>query len=430
MREALLADLDGPTLERLAYDWQTWARDDQLPPIAAPDGEPWRTWLFLGGRGAGKTRAGAEWLRAQALGQAPLADAPARRLALIGPSQHHVRTVMLDGVSGLFACHTDAERPELISSRNELVWPNGAIAHLFSAENPEALRGPQFEAAWCDELCSWAKPITTWDNLQLALRIGDTPRAAVTTTPKNHPIFKRILADPTTALTRAKTTDNAANLSKRYIAEMARRYAGTTLGLQELDGELVDEPVGTLWRRHWLDQGRVVRRPEMTRIVVAVDPPISSNPNSDSCGLIVAGLGIDGRAYVLADRTLNGREPHIWARAAVVLYREFKADRIVAEGNQGGDLVSTVLRTIDNSVPVKIVKATRSKWLRAEPVSALYAEGRVVHVGEFPGLEAQMLALAADGTVNGRSPDRVDALVWAITELLIVPATPPTIRTL
>ena len=429
-REALLADLEPETLERLAYDWQTWARDDQLPPITAPGGEPWRTWLFLGGRGAGKTRAGAEWLRAQALGIAPLAETPARRLAVIGPSLDHVRAVMLDGVSGLFACHPDQERPILIASRNELQWPNGAIAHLYSADNPETLRGPQFEAAWCDELCRWSRPTQAWDNLQLALRLGDNPRAVVTTTPKAMPIFRRLITDSSTVLTRARTVDNSAFLSRRYIDDVTRRYGGTTLGQQELDGELIDAPAGTLWRRHWLDQGRTARAPEMTRIVVAVDPPVTSNPNSDACGIIAAGIGIDGRAYVLADRTVRGREPHMWARAAIALYRDMQADRIVAEGNQGGDLVASVLHQVDPSVPVKMVRATRSKWVRSEPVAALYAEGRVVHVGEHGPLEIEMLSLGPDGTVNGRSPDRVDALVWAITELLVVTVTAPTVRLL
>jgi phage terminase large subunit-like protein len=425
-----LAGLDAADLERLAYDWQLWAHDSQLPPAVALSNEAWRTWLFLGGRGAGKTRAGAEWVRAQALGLEPFATTPARRIALVGPTQAHVRAVMIEGISGLLAIHPAAERPLFHAGKGELVWPNGAIAQIYSAEDGESLRGPQFEIAWCDELCRWRRPVHTWDMLQLALRLGDNPRAAITTTPKNLALLKRLIADPSTVTTHATTADNGANLAATFVAAMTRRYGGTALGLQELDGQIVDEPAGSLWRRTWIEQGRAARAPELKRVVVAVDPPVTATAQSDSCGIVVAGLGVDNRAYVLDDRTIKGREPIVWARAAIAAYRDFHADRIVAEGNQGGDLVTSVLRQVDPSVPVKIVRASRGKFARAEPVAALYAEGRVVHVGEHNLLEAQLFSFGPDGLPGERSPDRLDALVWAITELLITVPREPTVRTL
>jgi phage terminase large subunit-like protein len=419
-----LASLDPETLAFILSDWQVWARDDQLPPVTTAAGDAWRVWLILGGRGAGKTRAGAEWVRAKALGIAPLGDTPARRIALVGETLADVRRVMIEGVSGLLAIHGADERPELEISKSQLVWPNGAIAQMFSAEDPDSLRGPQFDAAWCDELAKWRRPEETWDMLQFGMRLGASPAIAVTTTPRPLPLLKSIMDDPATVITRAATSANAAHLAPAFIAEMERRYAGTALGRQELLGEIVDEQSGSLWRRDWIAQHRVKECPELTSIVVAVDPPVTATANSDACGIIVAGLGADGRAYIAADRSLQGREPTVWARATVGAYHEFMADRVVAEVNQGGDLVAAVLRQIDEAVPVRSVRATRGKWLRAEPVAALYAEGRVAHVGVFDILEQQMLAFGADGLSHGRSPDRVDALVWALTDLMIDRAAP------
>lgn len=427
---ALLAGLDDDAVRSLSTDWMLWARDDQLPPNALPNGQPWRTWLILGGRGAGKTRAGAEWIRAQALGHAPLARAPARRIAILAETLHQARHVMIEGVSGLLAVHADDERPRYQSSKRELTWPNGAVAQVFSAEEPDALRGPQFAAAWVDELAKWRTPERAWDMLQFALRLGACPQVVVTTTPRSVPLLKAILADPATVTTRAGTIANAANLAPSFVAEMERRYAGTALLRQELYGELIDNPAGALWRHDYIETTRVARAPDLRSIVVAVDPPVTSGASADACGIIVAGLGEDGRAYVLADRTIEGREPQVWARAAIAAYHDFKADRIVAEVNQGGDLVVLVLKQIDDAVPVRKVRATRGKWLRAEPVSALYAEGRVAHVGRFDKLEEQMLGFAADGLFKGRSPDRLDALVWALTDLMLDKPSQPTIRQL
>ncbi|MFV0296913.1 MAG: DNA-packaging protein [Hyphomicrobiaceae bacterium] len=413
----------------MAHDWQLWARDDQLPPLSTASSNPWRTWLLLGGRGSGKTRAGAEWVRAIALGLWR-GEPPARRIALVGPTQAHVRAVMIEGVSGLMAVHPAGERPHLEISRGQLVWPNGAIAQFYSAEDPEGLRGPQFDAAWCDEIGRWKRGHRAWDMLQFGLRLGTLPRQVVTTTPRSTRLMKSIIADEGTAITRARTVDNASNLAPAFIAEVTRIYAGTALGRQELDGEVITERPDSLWQRKWLVESRLARPPELKRIVVAVDPPVTATDNADTCGIVVAGLGPDNRAYVLADRSLQGRDPATWARAVIAAFRDFHADRIVAEANQGGDLVVNVIRQVDGSAPVKKVHASRGKFARAEPIAALYAENRVVHVGEFPALENQMCDFGPEGLSEGRSPDRVDALVWALTELMITTTRDPFIRRL
>jgi len=428
--DALLAFYDACELALIDREWLLWARDDQLPPTPAAAARPWRTWLILGGRGAGKTRAGAEWVRAQALGEPPLAAAPAMRIALVGETILDVRRVMVEGVSGLLAIHSDHERPKFEASKLQLVWPNGAIAQLFSAETPDGLRGPQFDAAWCDEIAKWANAEATWDMLQFALRLGADPRQVVTTTPRPIPLLRKIMADAATVVSRARSSDNALNLAPSFIAELERRYAGTALLRQELEGEIVEERSGALWRRDWIEAVRVASAPELARIVVAVDPPVTATAASDACGIVVAGIGEDGRGYVLADRTVQGREPAQWARAAIAAYHDFSADRLVAEVNQGGDLVTSVLRQIDPAVPIAQVRATRGKWIRAEPVAALYAEGRVVHAGRFDRLEDQMCAFGADGLASGRSPDRLDALVWAITELMLGEHARPAVRML
>lgn len=385
----------------------------------------WRVWLILGGRGAGKTRAGAEWVRAKALGLAPLAERPAERIALVGETIADVRRVMIEGVSGLLSVHSEDERPRFEVSKGQLVWPNGTVAEIFSAESPDGLRGPQFAAAWCDELCKWRHAEATWDMLQFALRLGLQPQAVVTTTPRPLPLLKAIMADGATVTTRAATADNADNLAPSFVAEMQRRYEGTALGRQELFGEVLEELSGGLWRRDWIDDQRVAEAPKLRSVVVAVDPPVTATVASDACGIVVAGLAEDGRVYVVDDRTLQGREPNVWARVVRAAYDDHQADRVVAEVNQGGDLVVTLLRQIDRAMPVRTVRATRGKWLRAEPVAALYAEGRVVHAGRFEALEEQMCAFGADGRASGRSPDRLDALVWAVTDLLIDPPAPP-----
>jgi phage terminase large subunit-like protein len=412
--ERELSDVEQASLEHLLRDWEVWARDDQLPPRDAA----WRTWLILGGRGAGKTRAGAEWVRAQALGLAPFANEPVMRIALVGETYHDARSVMVEGVSGLLAVHARHEQPVFYASRNELIWPNGAIAQLFSAEDPDGLRGPQFGAAWCDEIAKWRHAEDTWDMLQFGLRLGELPRAVVTTTPRANTVLKGLMADETVTVSRARTVDNAANLAGSFLVEMQRRYAGTELGRQELDGELIDELKGTLWQRAWIDEMRCRSMPELSRIVIGVDPPVTTGEKADACGIVIVGRGHDGRGYVLADATVQGLAPNAWARAVLQAYHEFEADRIVAEVNQGGDLVEAVIRQIEPSAPITKVRATRGKWIRAEPIAALYAEERISHVGEFEDLETEMMAFGGDGRASGRSPDRLDALVWALTDLM------------
>jgi phage terminase large subunit-like protein len=352
------------------------------------------------------------------------------RFALVGKTLADVRNVMIEGQSGLLAVHPAHERPVFEPSKRRLTWRNGAVAELFSADEAEALRGPQFTAAWCDELAKWRNAEKAWDMLQFALRLGDAPRACVTTTPRATKLLKSIIADEATVTVNLATADNALNLAPTFLAEMTRRYAGSQIGRQELLGEIVEDANDGLWRRHWIEEARVEAAPEMQRVVVAVDPPVTATASSDACGIVVAGLGVDKRAYVFADRTVQGRTPEVWARAALSAFDDYEADRMVAEVNQGGDLVISVLQQFRQNFPVVKVRATRGKWVRAEPVAALYAEGRVAHVGRLDALEDQMCAFGSDGTVKGRSPDRADALVWAITDLLLSDALKPMVRML
>lgn len=427
-QEPFLKSLKAEELEFLLHDWQLWARDDQLPPAEAQGGGPWTTWLILGGRGAGKTRAGAEWVRGLALGIKPFADAPVERIALIGETLNDARSVMVEGQSGLLAIHAPDERPQFRPSRREIVWPNGAIAQIFSADDPESLRGPQFAAAWADELAKWRYLEESWTMLQFGLRLGAWPRQTVTTTPRPVPLLKSLLADPRTAITRAATDANAANLAPSFLETVVARYRGTRLGRQELDGELIEDRSDALWRRDLIERSRVKAAPPLRQIVVAVDPPVTSGERADACGIVAAGRGEDGRAYVLADATLEGRQPLEWAGAALRLYENLKADRIVAEANQGGDLVLELFRQIAPAAPVKLVRAMRGKFLRAEPAAMLYERGLVSHVGAWPQLEDQMCDFGPDGLSGGRSPDRLDALVWALTELMLCERKEPRIR--
>src|SRR5690606_32684457 len=334
-----------------------------------------------------------------------------------------------EGVSGLMSVYPPGERPKLEASKNQLVWGNGTMAQLFGADDPDSLRGPQFDAAWCDELAKWRRPDLAWDNLQFALRLGRWPQCVVTTTPRPILLLKRIMDDLATAVTHSRTADNARFLSPSFLAEMLRRYGDTALGRQELEGEIVEERLTGLWKRGHIEGSRLLARPELVRIVVAVDPPLTATAASDSCGIVVAGLGVHKRAYVLADRTIQGRDPATWAKAAVAAYHDHEADAIVVETNQGGDLLVQMFKSIDTFVPVKKVHASRGKYVRAEPVAALYAEGRVAHVGEFPELERQMCDFAADGLSQARSPDRLDARVRAVTELMLAARAAPSIRT-
>ena len=408
---------------RFASDFISLAHAHQEPPLRANNGAPWTTWLMLGGRGAGKTRLGAEWVRAQATGALPYAEQRARHIALVGETAHDAREVMIEGPSGILRHAPRAERPSWLSSRRRLDWPNGAVATAFSADDPEQLRGPQFDAAWCDELAKWKQPDETFDNLQFGLRLGPRPRQLVTTTPKPIALIKRLTVDPRTAVTRASTYANAAHLSPAFIEAVIGRYAGTRLGRQEIDGEIIEDRPDALWTRAMIEACRVDAAPPFMRIVVGVDPPAKSHRSSaragaDACGIVAAGISEACTVYVLEDATVQGLQPAGWASRAIALVRRLEADAIVAEVNMGGDMVSAVLKQIDATVPVKTVHATRGKWLRAEPVAAMYAQGKVKHAGAaFAELEDEMCDFGLGGLSGGRSPDRLDALVWAVTEL-------------
>ena len=376
---------------------------------------------MLGGRGAGKTRAGAEWVRAL------VETSAAGRIALVGETFADVREVMIDGPSGLTTL-ARKNAPRYEPSRKRLLWPNGAVAQAFSASEPESLRGPQFDAAWADEVGKWRYAEAAWDMLQFGLRLGDKPRQVVTTTPRPVPILKRLLKDETSVVTRASTYANRANLADAFFRSVIRRYEGTRLGRQELDAELIEDNPDALWSRARLDEMRVRRAPELTRIVVAVDPPATSGPHADECGIVVAGVDAEGRGFVLDDRSMGGLTPLTWASRAAKAYRDFEADRIVAEANQGGEMVGTIMRQVMPTASLKLVRATRGKFLRAEPVAALYERGLVAHVGAFAKLEDQMCDFVPGA---GKSPDRLDALVWALTDLMLsVEAGAPKLRRL
>jgi phage terminase large subunit-like protein len=396
--------------------------EHQVPP----EGN-WRSWVIMGGRGAGKTRAGAEWVRSVVEGARPLDAGRCSRVALVGETIEQVREVMIFGDSGILACSPEDRRPDWEATRKRLVWPNGAIATVHSAHDPEGLRGPQFDAAWVDEIAKWKKAQETWDMLQFALRLGERPQVCVTTTPRNVGVLKDLLKSPSTVSTHAPTEANRANLAASFLEEVRARYRGTRLGRQELDGVLLSDAEGALWTSEMLEAARVHAVPELDRIVVAVDPATTSGASADECGIVVAGVQCSGppqdwRAVVLADCTVTGMGPSGWARAAIQAMERFSADRLVAEVNQGGQMVQEVIRQVDPLVPYKGVHATRGKVARAEPVAALYEQGRVQHVVGMDGLEDQMCRMTRRGYEGGGSPDRVDALVWALHELMIEPA--------
>jgi len=332
------------------------------------------------------------------------------------------KNVMVEGESGLLAVHSADFRPIYQVSNRRVTWPNGAIATLYNATEPDQLRGPQHDGAWCDELAKWQYCQETWDQLQFGLRLGDNPRSIVTTTPRPLPLLRKMLSDPRIAVTRGSTFDNADNMPMSFLREIEDKYGGTRLGRQELEGELLEDIPGALWTRSSIDDNRLRKVPDLERIFVAVDPATSSHEGSDETGIVVVGYARDedgyARGYVLADGSLKGT-PEEWARKAVSLYREFNADKIIAEKNQGGQMVESVLKSVDRAVPVELVHASRGKYIRAEPISALYEQGRVHHCGRFDKLEDQMCFFSIDNLrdTNNGSPDRVDALVWGLTKI-------------
>ena len=381
---------------------------------------------MLGGRGAGKTRAGAEWVREQ------VENGRRGRIALVGAALADVREVMIDGPSGLRSRDGALPRPEYEPSRRRVVWANGAVAYAFSAEDPDALRGPQFDGAWLDELAAWRDAAAAFDTLQMGLRVGEAPRQIVTTTPRPSPTLRRILDAPDTVATRAATVANAANLSRAFIDAMNDAYAGTRLGRQELDGELIDDIEGALWSRDTLDRAFDPHPPDFDRVVVGVDPPAGEGETADACGIVVVGAlgeGPERRAWVLADRTVQGVSPSVWARRVADAAREFEADQVVAEVNQGGALVRTLLEIAEPTLVVRDVRAVAGKRARADPVAVLYERGRVMHAGRFAALEDQLCAFGAPQR-GGESPDRVDALVWAVSALVFGASGAPKMRSL
>ncbi|MGK2910799.1 MAG: DNA-packaging protein [Sphingobium sp.] len=418
-QEALLARLSAADLAALEYAWAGWkARPEQLPPPGM-----WRLWLVLAGRGFGKTRAGAEWVRAIAERDG------AARIALVGASPAEARAVMVEGESGLLSIAPGWDRPEWHPALRKLVWRSGAQASLFGASDPESLRGPQFSHGWADEIAKLPMGQAAWDNLELALRLGEHPQIVATTTPRPVALVRALLArvGADAVLTRGRTADNGAHLAEGFLAAVEAQFGGTRLGRQELDGEMMEDVEGALWTRDLIERCRVRHVPSddapgavLRRVVVAVDPPAGAG-QGDACGIVVAGIGGDGRAYVVADASVEGVGPEGWARAVAGAAFAHGADKVVAEANNGGAMIESVLRAADAGLPVKLVHASRGKSARAEPVAALYEAGRVAHRGAFPALEDQLCGMLIGGGYAGpgRSPDRADACVWALTELML-----------
>lgn len=424
---ALLRELPADDVERLLYTWEVWARPEQLQPAG-----DWDTWLCLAGRGWGKTRTGAEWVIDRAEERA------GALLALLAANPRDARRVMIEGESGILGCASPRFYPEYNASLGILTWPNGSRAFVYSAETPDALRGPQHHHAWVDELCKFRYPQEAWDMLQFGLRLGAKPRVVITTTPKPIALLRQLMKDPMTRVTVGTTFDNQLNLPEAFFRKLRAKYEGTTLGAQELYARILDDAAGALWKREQLERlrwrplnedGTPRELPTFKRIVMGIDPAVTSTEDSDETGIIVAALGTDGHGYVWHDASgEGGLDRH--ARSAVLLARELKVDLVVGESNNGGDLVEHTLRTVRDPetdrpiglhIPFKKITASRGKRVRAEPVAMLYQQGRVHHIGQLADLEDQMCTWDPNAE-TGDSPDRVDALVWALTELMVDPA--------
>lgn len=418
----MLASLSDAQAHELLFDWKFWARPNQLAPVRDPNDlrGDWMTWLALAGRGFGKTEAGAQWVRERVANGAKM-------IALVAETQKDLEEVM---VKRLVSIYPPDEAPTVRYKPVRVTWPNGAVAFGYNGTEPNQLRGPEFDTAWVDELAKYRYARELWDMLMFTMRAGLDPRVFVTTTPRPIPVLREIMADPTTEITRGSTFDNAGNLPAQFLDKLKTRYAGTRLGRQELDAIVLDDTPGALWNRDMIEVATARRPiPDMKRVVVAIDPSgtAGEDDDGDSIGIIVAGKGVDGRGYILADRTCK-LSPNGWARRAIAAYREFEADRIVAETNYGGAMVQSTIQTADPKVPYAEVKATRGKIIRAEPVAALYEQGKITHVlttdhlGQIHSmseLEDQMCMMRSDGYTGEGSPDRVDALVWALTDLFL-----------
>jgi phage terminase large subunit-like protein len=406
VRERLLAGMSEAQRETLAYDWPVWERKDQKEPDL-----PWRTWLVMAGRGYGKTRMGAEWVRRMAMAH------PTACIALVGATREQARAWMVENDNGILGVCPPDERPAWEPSLWRLKWPNGATAFVYSAAEPESLRAPQHHFAWCDEIAKWPYGLETWNNLMFGLRRGSLPRVVATTTPRPVPLVRKLI-ELGVKISRGRMVDNASNLPGFFIGEVTRDYGGGRLGRQELDGELIDDVEGSLWPRDLVERCRGPAPSEFRRVVVGVDPPVSAE---GICGIVVCALGPDGIGHVLADATVAGAGPKGWARAVASAAEAWGADRVVAEGNQGGVMVEEVLRGAEVSLPVRMVHARPGKSARAEPVAALFEGGRARFAGGFPELEDQLAGMIEGGGYEGpgRSPDRADAMVWAMTELML-----------
>ena len=426
-----LEDLTDEEADELLHTWELWARPNQLEPDALlPNGETWVTWLILAGRGFGKTRCGAEtvikWVR----------EGHCRRVALVAEDSADARDVMVEGESGILACSPRDFKPKYEPSKRRLTWPNGAVATLFSAEDFDSLRGPQFDGAWCDELCKWRYAQEAWDNLQFGLRLGEHPKQIVTTTPRPIRLLKDIILRTDTAITKGSTMENLVNLAPPFRKAVVDKYEGTRIGRQELNAEILDDVPGALWSRAMIDETRIrpvdsvtpIALPHFERVIVSVDPAKEIGDAAAETGIMVVGKDQNGKGYLLEDLSLSG-SPEEWGRAAVMAYDDWAGDQIVYEANQGGEMVAAVLRQAAKSlkdeglrtadfVPIKAVHATRGKYVRAEPVSQLYEQKKISHVGYFPELEDQLCEYTPDGSM-GYSPDRMDAMVWGFTELMV-----------
>jgi phage terminase large subunit-like protein len=407
-RVKLIEALTDKEADELFYDWSLWARQDQRPPAG-----DWVFWLILAGRGSGKTRAGAEAVREWSQTFA--------FVNLMGPTHDDVRDVMVEGESGLLAICPQEERPTFSRSSQRLDWPNGAVSLLFSAEEPDRLRGKQHMKLWMDELAAW-RHADAFDQAVFGLRLGDKPQAVITTTPRPIKIIKHLVSDNDTIVTRASTFDNTEFLAEGFIKRIAARFQDRAIGRQELFAEIIEEAAGALWTRDLLEKQRLPATGvyEYRLIVIGVDPPARSGPKADECGIVVVGKRVNGDIHVLADLTSQGETPGQWGARVGAAYRRFKADRVVAEINNGGEMVVEVLRQAEPNLPVRKVTATRGKFVRAEPVAAAYERGIVYHLGQLPALEDQLCTLTPDfdSRTSGYSPDRADALVWAISDLI------------
>jgi phage terminase large subunit-like protein len=428
-RERAIANLSPSQREYVRFVWAIWERSNQREPEL-----PWRTWLVLAGRGFGKTRMGAEWVRRMAAAE------PMARIALVAATLAEARSVMVEGDSGILAVCPPDERPVWEPSLGRLRWPGGARAQIYSAAEPDSLRGPQHHYAWCDEIAKWPFGPAAWDNLMLGLRRGSLPRAVATTTPRPVALVRRLYAREGVERTGGRTSDNATNLAGAFLADVEREHGGTRLGRQELDGELIEDVENSLWPRDLIEKSRIgtvtsdcprvgeksrigtvtsdCPRVGFRRVVVGVDPPASA---AGACGISVCGLGSDGVGYVLGDCSVSGLSPEGWARKVGRAAETWGADRVIAEGNQGGAMVETVLRGADIALPVRMVHARFGKSARAEPVAALFERGAAKFAGAFPELEDELAGMVAGGDYEGpgRSPDRADAMVWAMTELML-----------